>query len=462
MSASWDAIEKTAQILCVETMTALEIARLATQADDIEGVAFGITAFGSAFAALHLNRTSLMPSSVMSGIVRLSNFLAFTADGDASCRTTIDAGVAFILSALTSVPRDMLIQVVSKIPASVLLEGALCTVVQELQNSDLDQWYRLLIVEGAITAIASGSLPKAIEAMKKAGFENKDFMGLLTVNGALTAMASGSLPKALEAMKKAGFENKDFMGLLTVDGALTAMASGSLILATETLRREGVHGNLWSMVLRRDGIISHLASGDFSIVTSRLDSLGLHQSGSDPIYSSTAFWQSIPFLLSDLFFTCQQELGIVTEGEEKNDTDRKRQAICCQRWRAAIREKRFLDARSILVSKRARVVTREPKTRKVVTRKTRKMATFEKEITSQLFSICQDHSKWSSTGAVLAKIEGSPIGIVWRESGYDRTSLTNFIHRLKQKRTKEALLATRGNATVKDVRSKALEMKTKT
>ena len=427
MSASWDAIEKTAQILCVETMTALEIARLATQADDIEGVAFGITAFGSAFAALHLNRTSLMPSSVMSGIVRLSNFLAFTADGDASCRTTIDAGVAFILSALTSVPRDMLIQVVSKIPASVLLEGALCTVVQQLQNSDLDQWYRLLIVEGAITAIASGSLPKAIEAMKKAGFENKDFMGLLTVNG-----------------------------------ALTAMASGSLILATETLRREGVHGNLWSMVLRRNGIISHLASGDFSIVTSRLDSLGLHQSGSDQIYSSTAFWQSIPFLLSDLFFTCQQELGIVTEGEEKNDTDRKRQAICCQRWRAAIREKRFLDARSILVSKRARVVTREPKTRKVVTRKTRKMATFEKEITSQLFSICQDHSKWSSAGAVLEKIEGSPIGIVWRESGYDRTSLTNFIHRLKQKRTKEALLATRGNATVKDVRSKALEMKTKT
>ena len=427
MSASWDAIEKTAQILCVETMTALEIARLATQADDIEGVAFGITAFGSAFAALHLNRTSLMPSSVMSGIVRLSNFLAFTADGDASCRTTIDAGVAFILSALTSVPRDMLIQVVSKIPASVLLEGALCTVVQQLQNSDLDQWYRLLIVDGAITAIASGSLPKAIEAMKKAGFENKDFMGLLTVGG-----------------------------------ALTAMASGSLILATETLRREGVHGNLWSMVLRRNGILSHLASGDFSIVTSRLDSLGLHQSGSDPIYSSTAFWQSIPFLLSDLFFTCQQELGIVTEGEEKNDTDRKRQAICCQHWRAAIREKRFLDARSILVSKRARVVTREPKTRKVVTRKTRKMATFEKEITSQLFSICQDHSKWSSTGAVLAKIEGSPIGIVWRESGYDRTSLKNFIARLKQKHTKEALLATRGNATVKDVRSKALEMKTKT
>ena len=310
--------------------------------------------------------------------------------------------------------------------------------------------------------MASGSLPKAIEAMKKAGFENKDFMGLLTVGGALTAMASGSLPKAIEAMKKAGFENKDFMGLLTVKGALTVMANGSLILATETLRREGVHGNLWSMVLRRDGIISHLASGDFSIVTSRLDSLGLHQSGSDPIYSSTAFWQSIPFLLSDLFFTCQQELGIVTEGEEKNDTDRKRQAICCQRWRAAIREKRFLDARSILVSKRARVVTREPKTRKVVTRKTRKMATFEKEITSQLFSICQDHSKWSATGAVLAKIEGSPIGIVWRESGYDRTSLANFIHRLKQKRTKEALLATRGNATVKDVRSKALEMKTKT
>ena len=424
MSASWDAIEKTAQILCVETMTAMEIARLATQADDIEGVAFGITAFGSAFAALHLNRTSLMPSSVMSGIVRLSNFLAFTADGDASCRTTIDAGVAFILSDLTSVPRDMLIQVVSKIPASVLLEGALCTVVQQLQNSDLDQWYRLLIVEGAITAIASGSLPKAIEAMKKAGFENKDFMGLLTVNG-----------------------------------ALTAMASGSLILATETLRREGVHGNLWSMVLRRNGILSHLASGDFSIVTSRLDSLALHQAGSDPIYSSTAFWQAIPFILSHHFFTCQQELGIVTEGEEKNDTDRKRQGICCQHWRAAIREKRFLDARRILSSKHA------PKIRKVVTRKTRKtrkMDTFEKEITSQLFSICQDHNKWSSAGAVLEKIEGSPIGIIWRESGYDRTSLTNFIHRLKQKRTKEALLATRGNATVKDVRSKALEMKTKT
>jgi DNA-binding transcriptional regulator YhcF (GntR family) len=342
-----------------------------------------------------------------------------------------------------------------------MASGSLPKAIEAMKKAGFENkdFKDLLTVNGSLTAMASGSLPKAIEAMKKAGFENKDFKDLLTVNGTLTAMANGSLPKAIEAMKKAGFENKDFMGLLTVKGALTAMANGSLILATETLRREGVHGNLWSMVLRRNGILSHLASGDFSIVTSRLDSLALHQAGSDPIYSSTAFWQAIPFILSHHFFTCQQELGIVTEGEEKNDTDRKRQGICCQHWRAAIREKRFLDARRILSSKHA------PKIRKVVTRKTRKtrkMDTFEKEITSQLFSICQDHSKWSSTGAVLEKILGSPIGIVWRESGYDRTSLTNFIHRLKQKRTKEALLATRGNATVKDVRSKALEMKTKT
>ena len=38
VSGSWDAIEKTAQLLCLRALVPLELAILATQADDIEGL----------------------------------------------------------------------------------------------------------------------------------------------------------------------------------------------------------------------------------------------------------------------------------------------------------------------------------------------------------------------------------------------------------------------------------------
>jgi hypothetical protein len=99
------------------------------------------------------------------------------------------------------------------------------------------------------------------------------------------------------------------------------------------------------MILRLKGMIAHLANGDFSIVTYRTNSLGLHQSGSDPMYSYTAFWMAIPFILSDHFFSGQRELDNVTTGEEKISTNRMRRAICCQKWRAAIRAGHFPEAR---------------------------------------------------------------------------------------------------------------------
>jgi stage V sporulation protein SpoVS len=409
VSSSWEAIEKTAQILCATKLKPLEIAILATQADDIEGVAVGITAFGTALAALQVSRTSMVPTGVMEGIVRLSNFLAFTHDGDQSSRTAIEAGVAAILSDLAPVPRDMLIHVISMIPATVLLEGSLCTVVNDLQNSGL------------------------------AGFGKKDFLELLCVGGALTAIANGSLPTAIEAMRLAGFEKKDFLELLCVDGALTAMANGSLPTAIETLRKEGIPGNLCTMILRRNGMIAHLANGDFSIVTYRTNSLGLHQSGSDPMYSYTAFWMAIPFILSDHFFSGQRELDNVTTGEEKISTNRMRRAICCQKWRAAIRAGHFPEAREILSSKHDDEVV----TQKVATRK---VNSFEEQITSHLFSMCQDPTKWSAAGTVLDTFESSPMWSVWRDSGHDRAVLKNFIERLRTKHKRKALPATGGNA----------------
>jgi hypothetical protein len=95
----------------------------------------------------------------MAGIVQLSIFLAFTHEGDQSSRTAIEAGVAAILSYLAPVPRDMLIHVISMIPTIVLLEGALSTVINDLQNSGLCQWYRILCVDGVIFAVTHGSPP---------------------------------------------------------------------------------------------------------------------------------------------------------------------------------------------------------------------------------------------------------------------------------------------------------------
>jgi hypothetical protein len=104
---------------------------------------------------------------------------------------------------------------------------------------------------------------------------------------------------------------------------------------------------------------------------------------------------------------------------------------------------KFTEAREILSSKHDDKVV----TRKVVTRK---VNTFEEQITSQLFSICQDPSKWSSAETVIDTFERSPMWSVWRHSGHDCTGLINFIARLRKKYTRKALPATGGNATGKE------------
>jgi hypothetical protein len=157
------------------------------------------------------------------------------------------------------------------------------------------------------------------------------------------------------------------------------------------------------------------------------------------MYSYTAFWMAIPFILSDHFASGQRELDNVTTGEEKVSTNRMRQAICCQKWRAAIRAGHFTEAREILSSKHDDEVV----TQKVATRK---VNSFEEQITSHLFSMCQDPTKWSAAGTVLDTFESSPMWSVWRDSGHDRAVLKNFIERLRTKHKRKALPATGGNA----------------
>jgi hypothetical protein len=84
----------------------------------------------------------------------------------------------------------------------------------------------------------------------------------------------------------------------------------------------------------------------------------------------------------------------------------------------------------------------------VVTQKvaTRKVNSFEEQITSHLFSMCQDPTKWSAAGTVLDTFESSPMWSVWRDSGHDRAVLKNFIERLRTKHKRKALPATGGNA----------------
>jgi hypothetical protein len=86
-------------------------------------------------------------------------------------------------------------------------------------------------------------------------------------------------------------------------------------------------------------------------------------------------------------------------------------------------------------------------TRKVVTRK---VVTFEEQITSQLFSICQDPTKWSAAGTVIDAFERSPMWSGWSDSGHDRKSLENCIARLRKKYTRKDLPATCGDATGKE------------
>jgi hypothetical protein len=75
--------------------------------------------------------------------------------------------------------------------------------------------------------------------------------------------------------------------------------------------------SLWITILVRDRVITYLASGNLSIVTERVDSWGLHQSGSGTIYSKSAFWDAIPFIISPHFWRGEQELN-ATVGQDVN------------------------------------------------------------------------------------------------------------------------------------------------
>ena len=151
----------------------------------------------------------------------------------------------------------------------------------------------------------------------------------------------------ISALRDADFKPTDFVKLICVDGAITAVVEGRFVTAIAALRQAAIPGCLWVTVLGRHGVINHLARGKLTMVTTRLERWGLHQSGKGEIYSKSFFGDTIPFIISRDFEIGEEQLKD-TAGQDVEPTlahTRRLQALCCQKWRSAIRKRDFEGAR---------------------------------------------------------------------------------------------------------------------
>jgi hypothetical protein len=216
------------------------------------------------------------------------------------------------------------------------------------------------------------------------------------------------------------------------------------------------------MILVRHGVIAHLASGNLSSIIARTDRWGLHQSGSGTIYSKSAFWDVIPFILSEHFWRGEQALDDMqtdllrdrdrhmaaaeppimanldiadgacehtsaelaptdkesesvstlgclhvskdrfTVGKDDNSDMRRLQALCCQNWRSAIRNGRLRNGR-LREARQILASKRDAPKRDAPAPKqnNRKVNTFKEVVALHLQTVCLDASKWPTTATVL-------------------------------------------------------------
>jgi hypothetical protein len=167
-----------------------------------------------------------------------------------------------------------------------------------------------------------------------------------------------------------------------------------------------------------------------------LDKWGLHQSGKGEIYSKSAFWGSISFIVSDNFEIGEEQLTDATGQAVAPTVDhtRRLQALCCQDWISAIRKSEFEKACQIIGQIDKKIATQKQTitTPKSKVQTSRKVNTFEDEVVEILKQNYPEVSAWSSKKTVLDTFENSTMWKDWLAAGHDRAKLVNYINRLKQ------------------------------
>jgi hypothetical protein len=295
----------------------------------------------------------------------------------------------------------------------------------------------MLSVDGAIHAVADGLLSRAITALDSAKIDIRHHPKILRVDGAIRAIADGDLPAVMSVFIDAGFNEPEcIIKILYVNGGISSVAKGKFVKAVEALRQAAIPDSLWATTLGRHGVINHLVLGNLTIVTTKMKRWGLHQSGKGEIYSKSAFWDTIPFIVSDKFEIGEEQLTDATGQDDAPTVDhtRRLQALCCQDWRSPIRKSEFEKARQIIGQIDKKIATQKQTitTPKSKVQTSRKVNTFEAEVVTILKQNYPDVSAWSSSKTVIGTFETSPMWNDWVSAGHDSAKIVSYIARLRK------------------------------
>jgi hypothetical protein len=264
VAASFNVI-LTASLPYAQRMTPLEMALLATQADDVPCTPDAISALLKVMIAANLGIVVCQSLAVLQGIVRLSNAIAsVTICGTLTGPSSVTGQVDLLFDRLQKLPKSRWPNIIAALPATVILHDALPVVLAALASSGIEeeQWASLLSTNGAINAIAAGCLPVVLAALASSGIEEEHWASLLSTNGVINEIAAGCLPVVLAALASSGIEEEHWASLLSTDGVINAIAAGCLPAVLANLTKSGIAQVHWHLVLGRDGVINALASDD--------------------------------------------------------------------------------------------------------------------------------------------------------------------------------------------------------
>jgi len=264
VAASFNVI-LTASLPYAQRMTPLEMALLATQADDVPCTSDAISAFLKVMIAANLGIVVCQSLAVLQGIVRLSNAIAsVTICGTLTGPSSVTGQVDLLFDRLQILPKPRWPNIIAALPATVILHDALPVVLAALASCAIaeEHWASLLSTDGVINAIAAGCLPGVLAALASSAIAPEHWARLLSTGGAINAIAAGCLPVVLAALAASGIQEEHWERLLRTDGAINAISDGCLPAVLANLTKSGIAQVHWHRVLRRDGGINALASDD--------------------------------------------------------------------------------------------------------------------------------------------------------------------------------------------------------
>jgi hypothetical protein len=201
VAASFNVI-LTASLPYAQRMTPLEMALLATQADDVPCTSDAISDFLKVMIAANLGIIVCQSLAVLQGIVRLSNAIAsVTICGTLTGPSSVTGQVDLLFDRLQILPKSRWPNIIAALPATVILHDALPVVLDALASSGIEKehWASLLRTGGAINAIATGCLPAVLANLTKSGIAQVHWHRVLGRDGVISALSSDDTMRSIFA-----------------------------------------------------------------------------------------------------------------------------------------------------------------------------------------------------------------------------------------------------------------------